>query len=327
MRTIQAEPKENSRRAILRWAAGGFAARPAAGESAGPRTRRVAVRYEVTLPDDAKSPVSLWLPAPQSDAHQRIDRLRFSGAGRHRIEDGRSDRNRYFFTEAPAGRTVTMEFDVVRTERRGEFTPPRVAPARPDCCVGPDRLVPLDRRIRSWAGDVARSAGARTDLEKARAIYEHVVETVKYDKSGRGWGRGDLYYACDARRGNCSDFHAIFIGYARALGIRAKFVIGLPFPRDRRSGEIAGYHCWAEFFAREIGWLPVDASEAAKDPPRRRYFFGSLDEHRVALTVGRDVILTPRQAGRPLNFFVYPYAEAGGRPAGELPCRITFAEF
>ena len=54
-------------------------------------------------------------------------------------------------------------------------------------------------------------------------IHNHVAATVKYDKSGKGWGNGDIYSACDARRGNCTDFHAIFIGYARAVGIPARF--------------------------------------------------------------------------------------------------------
>ena len=104
--------------------------------------------------------------------------------------------------------------------------------------------------------------------------------TVKYDKTGKGWGRGDIYYACEARRGNCTDFHAIFIGYARAMGIPARFAIGFPLPADRGAGQIAGYHCWAEFYAKGIGWVPVDASEAAKNPAKREYFFGAHDENR-----------------------------------------------
>src|SRR5437773_341931 len=100
--------------------------------------------------------------------------------------------------------------------------------------------VPLDDQIRTWAREVVDAAQAKTDLEMARAIYNHVVATVKYDKSGKGWGRGDIYYACENRRGNCTDFHAIFIGYARALGIPARFAIGFPLPADRGSGQIAG---------------------------------------------------------------------------------------
>lgn len=317
-----------SRRSILHWAAGALAAEPstAIAEPAVPRKRTARLRYQVTLPNGSGSAVSLWLPVPRSDAYQRIEHLRFSGTDRYTLQAGGRGDNRYFFAKANAGQTITMEFHVVRTERRGDLRPAPSRPARPSCCLGPDRLVPLDRRIRSWAEDVVRSAGAQTDLEKARAIYEHVVDTVKYDKSGHGWGRGDIYYACDARRGNCSDFHAIFVGYARALGIPAKFVIGLPFPRERRAGEIAGYHCWAEFFTSDAGWVPVDASEAAKDPPRRKYFFGALDENRVELTEGRDLILTPKQAGPPLNFFVYPYAEIDGRQIEELPFRIAFED-
>jgi transglutaminase-like putative cysteine protease len=295
------------------------------GQLSGHRRRTVGVRYQVTLPQGGGSPISLWLPVPQSDEHQEIADLRFSGSDSHTIQGGR-DHNRYFFTQASAGQTVAMEFQVIRSERRAELQPAPVRPIRPTCCLGSDRLVPLDRRIRSWAEDVVRSARARTDMEKARAIYEHVIDTVKYDKSGHGWGKGDIYYACDTRRGNCSDFHAIFIGYTRAVGIPAKFVVGLPFPRERGAGEIAGYHCWAEFFAKDIGWVPIDASEAAKDPSRRKYFFGALDENRVALTQGRDLILTPRQAGAPLNFLVYPYAELGGQEIGDLTFRLFYQD-
>ncbi len=54
----------------------------------------------------------------------------------------------------------------------------------------PDRLVPIDGKIKQWAQEVVTAAGAKTDLEKVRAIYNHIVATVKYDKSGQGWGGG-----------------------------------------------------------------------------------------------------------------------------------------
>src|SRR5262249_11250387 len=177
----------------------------------------------------------------------------------------------------------------------------------------PDRLVPIDGKIKQWAQEVVDTAGAKTDLEKARAIYNHVISTVKYDKTGQGWGRGDIYYACDARHGNCTDFHAIFIGYCRALGIPARFAIGFMLPADRGAGQVSGYHCWAEFYVKELGWAPVDASEAAKNPAKREYFFGAHDENRVEFSIGRDLTLNPKQAGEPLNYFVYPYAEVDGK--------------
>ena len=140
-----------------------------------------------------------------------------------------------------------------------------------------------------------------------------MVSTVKYDKSGQGWGRGDIYYACDARRGNCTDFHAIVIGYSRALGIPARFAIGFPLPADRGTGQISGYHCWAEAYLKGIGWVPIDASEAAKNPAKREYFFGAHDENRVEFSIGRDLSLNPRQGGDALNYFIYPYVEVDGK--------------
>ncbi len=190
----------------------------------------------------------------------------------------------------------------------------------------PDRLAPVDGQIRQWAQEVVNRAHARTDLEMARAIYNHVVATGKYDKTGKGWGRGDIYYACEERRGNCTDFHAIFIGYARAMGIPARFAIGFPLPADRGEGKIAGYHCWAEFYAKGIGWVPVDASEAAKNPARREYFFRAHDENRVEFSKNRDVTLTPAQKGEPLNYFIYPYAEIDGKTASGTEFEVTYRD-
>jgi transglutaminase-like putative cysteine protease len=163
-------------------------------------------------------------------------------------------------------------------------------------------------------------------VEKARAIYNHVVATVKYDKSGTGWGRGDIYYACDARRGNCTDFHAIFIGYCRAVGIPARFAIGFPLPADRGAGQVSGYHCWAEFYAKGIGWVPVDASEAAKNPAKREYFFGAHDENRIEFSQGRDLTLAPKQHGEPLNYFIYPYVEIDGKPSSSLEKSFAYRD-
>ena len=188
----------------------------------------------------------------------------------------------------------------------------------------PEPLVPLDGPVRSLALEATR--GLDTDAEKAKAIYEKVVGLMKYDKSGTGWGRGDALFACDAKRGNCTDFHALVIGMARSAGIPARFAIGLPLPHERGTGVIPGYHCWAELYVRGRGWVPVDASEAAKDPTRRSYFFGHHDEDRLEFTRGRHLNLNPAQTGPPLNFFVYPYAELDGRPHEAVDHRFTFTD-
>jgi transglutaminase-like putative cysteine protease len=82
--------------------------------------------------------------------------------------------------------------------------------------------------------------GGGSPAERARAIYDWVVENVEYKKVGTGWGNGDTFWACSERYGNCTDFHALFISLARTEGIPARFEMGFPVPDSRPSGEIGG---------------------------------------------------------------------------------------
>ena len=278
----------------------------------------------VPVPPAGTKTLDLWLPVPHSDASQDVSQLKIESPIPYKMEKGAFGNQMLHFQPATlptAALVVKLTAQITRREHLNLRANAPAAKANKEKAdpnmvrwLAPDRLVPLDPKIKQQAEEVVAKANAKTPLEKARAIYEHVVSTVTYDKTGQGWGRGDIYYACDVRRGNCTDFHAIVIGYCRALGIPARFSIGLPLPVGRGKGEIKGYHCWAEFYTPETGWVPVDASEAAKNPDKRAYFFGAHDENRVEFTRGRDVELTPKQAGPPLNYFVYPYAEADGKP-------------
>jgi transglutaminase-like putative cysteine protease len=293
----------------------------AATLSAQPRERPFSFEYRATVPaTDAGKSFRLWVPVPHDDEYQRITNLKIDSSAPYKVAMDSSG-NRIVSIESSTPPSITVKFDCVRKEHlrpAGGTGSASLTDAERARWLKPDRMVPLDDTIRKWAQEVVTAAGAHTDLEMARAIYNHVVATVKYDKTGKGWGRGDIYYACDARRGNCTDFHAIFIGYARAMGIPARFSIGFPLPSERGHGSISGYHCWAEFYAQGIGWIPIDASEAGKDPSKREYFFGAHDENRVEFTRGRDLQLTPPQAGDPLNYFVYPYAEVDGKSVDDL---------
>ena len=60
--------------------------------------------------------------------------------------------------------------------------------------------------------------------------------------------------------------------------------------------------------------MPVDISEANKNPKLKDYYFGNLTADRVTFSTGRDIDLAPKQDGPPLNFFVYPYVEVDGKP-------------
>ena len=293
--------------------------------------------------------VDIWIPLPHSDAYQSISRLTIESTYHYKITTDHYGNKILFLhinkAQAPVkmpgpfvpppqltdSLRVNVQYYVKRREHirvttGGTHETKDDADPNMARWLEPDRLVPLDDKIRGWAKEVVDAAGAKTDLEKARAIYNHVVSTVKYDKTGKGWGRGDIYYACDARRGNCTDFHAMFIGYARALGIPARFSVGLPLPKERGMGSIAGYHCWAEFYIKGMGWIPVDASEASKDPSMREYFFGAHDENRVEVSRGRDLILAPKQQSDPVNFFVYPLVEVDGKPYTRVELRFRFGD-
>jgi len=301
------------------------------------RTRSFHLDYKATvqgIPADAKH-FDLWIPVPHNDDYQTIDNLRIDSPYPYQITTGEHGNSMlHVGIDGPKETTVSIDMSLDATRKEhiqsrlfgGPALPHDEDPAKLAQYLRPDRLVPLDDQIHAWATEVVTSANAHTDLEMARAIYNHVVATVKYDKTGKGWGRGDIYYACQERRGNCTDFHAIFIGYARAMGIPARFAIGVPLPATRGEGKILGYHCWAEFYARGIGWVPIDASEASKNPPKREYFFGAHDENRLEFSKGRDVVLMPRQKGDPLNYFIYPYAEADGRPLPETAYEIGYRD-
>ncbi len=305
-----------------------------------PRSRTFLLTCRFTVPAQPAGTKALdfWMPVPHSDKNQDVQVLNTSTPTAISIATdayGNQILHLHSDVDAPVTKplTVTLTARVTRREHLNLRATDDHAPAETEArdpnlarWLAPDRLVPLDAKIKAQAQEVVDKAHATTPLAKARAIYEHVVSTVTYDKTGQGWGRGDIYYACDARRGNCTDFHAIVIGYCRALGIPARFSIGLPLPAGRGQGELKGYHCWAEFFTKETGWVPVDASEAAKDPSRRAYFFGAHDENRVEFTRGRDLTLVPKQTGAPLNYFVYPYAEADGKPVDNVERTYTFED-
>jgi transglutaminase-like putative cysteine protease len=159
----------------------------------------------------------------------------------------------------------------------------------------------------------------------ARMLYDLVNGYMKYDKSGTGWGNGDVVWVCDHKHGNCTDFHSLFTSLTRSRKIPTKFEIGFPLPSERGAGTVPGYHCWAWFRPDGGGWVPVDISEANKDPKRKDYFFGNLTEDRVAFSTGRDLSLVPRQDGPALNYFIYPYVEVDGKPYPKDKVKTVFA--
>jgi transglutaminase-like putative cysteine protease len=300
------------------------------------RTFRFTYNFTVKdIPQGAKQ-LRVWIPVPQPDAHQTVRLLEVKAPVKTRMNQEPEYGNRMMYAEIqnPAeGKTeFTLAYKVTRREySRGDYAQlgrtdqkPSVVPAAMNRLIAPDNLIPTDGKIKELAVEVT---GAQTGtVAKAKAAYDYLFTNMRYDKTGSGWGRGDAIWACDSKRGNCTDFHSPFIGMLRADGIPARFDIGFPLPENKDQGDIAGYHCWAEFYASKTGWVPVDISEAWKAKEKQDYFFGSVDANRVQVSTGRDVTLSPKQDGPALNYFVYPYVEIDGKAHDKLDKQFSFEE-
>jgi transglutaminase-like putative cysteine protease len=297
-------------------------------------SRHFAFHYAFTVKNvPAGQRVRIWFPEAKSDTWQEVRIV--SVKGDLPLKTARESKygNEIYYAETSSPKTelhFNVEYDVVRHERIAlRDAMPHVIRASLSSRerqqdLQPDALVPVTGLPADLAAKVAE--GKTQLLDKARAIYDYVFTTMRYDKTGTGWGRGDVLYACDAKKGNCTDFHSLFIAMARSQGIPARFEIGFPLPPDKHAAEIAGYHCWSDFYVDGKGWIPVDISEAWKHPEKRDYFFGSHDVNRVQFSVGRDLRLKPPQEGKPLNYFVYPYVEVDGREFANVDLAFSFAD-
>lgn len=292
------------------------------------RSARYELEYRVDVGALAKkgAAVRVWLPTPTENTYQKVLSRRVDSPWISR-ETFDPFHNRIVFLE-PAGKVnksdqVVMRFVVERKPATGvDVSRIRAdTPLDPKRYLGPYARIPLKGVIGRLGEKLSR--GLPTDAGKVHAFYDYVVKSMRYAKKGVGWGRGDAIWACNARYGNCTDFHSLFIGLARSQGIAARFVIGFPIHADQIEGTVKGYHCWAEVFDRTRGWLPLDASEANKSGLPGAYF-GVLPSDRVEFTVGRDLILEPPQQASPLNFFIYPYAEVDGKRVADVPWTLTF---
>jgi transglutaminase-like putative cysteine protease len=307
-------------------------------ETALGKARSFEFSYNFTVKDlpATAQRVRVWIPLAASDQNQKVAVKKISSPVPTRLtrEPEYGDRMVYaeiHHPERPEA-AFSLTYEVTRKEySKGDFNRLRRYDRQPEDppvtlarFLEPDRLVPVEGKLKTLAEETTRDKPG--PVEKARALYDYVFRTMRYDKSGTGWGRGDALWACDARHGNCTDFHSVFISLMRAEKIPARFEIGFPLPQGAREGEIPGYHCWAEFYLSGPGWVPVDISEAWKDPSKLDYFFGTLDANRVQFSIGRDLTLSPKQDGPPVNYLVYPYVEVDGKPYDKLEKRFAFRE-
>ena len=271
--------------------------------------------YKLQLPT-LEQEGTMWIPLARTDSHQKLETLSISSPVPWQKTRDKAHQNELLVLrpgKANGGQKIAISYQVFRKEKSAHV---ETGDSRKH--LKAEKLVPINARFTQIAKRAAAKASG--DLAKGRAIYAHVLKHMRYDKSGKGWGRGDALFACDARTGNCTDFHAYFIALCRTIKIPARFAIGFTIPANRDEGTIGGYHCWAEFFA-DGKWVPVDISEADKHPGLEGYYFGHHPANRFELSRGRDVLPEPAPKAGAFNYFFGPHLEVDGKV---VPVKASF---
>src|SRR3989454_2841495 len=302
-------------------------------DALGSRTVRLAYEARVTPPPGTER-VELWLPLPREE-NQAVRELKLSGSGRVtvvRLPES-ADRLAWVRAEKP-GEPVVLGVTalVTRQELRAPVSASRARVADVDLAayaaeLGASPSVQINDEVRAIAR--RETAGKPTVVAQARALYDWVFDHMRYDKSVPGWGLGDIPYCLKVGKGNCTDFHTLFIALARSAGIPARWNMGFPIAysdgkADAGDQTVSGYHCWADFYAPGAGWVPVDISEARKHPELKDYFFGNLSGNRVLFTRGRDLVLDG--SAKPLNYLIYPVARADGKEMSGVVWKFTYRD-
>ena len=202
--------------------------------------------------------------------------------------------------------------------------------------TGATSFMPTDGLVRKTA--LAATQGAKTDVEKARGIYEWIVDNTFRDPKTLGCGRGDVSVMLETGNlgGKCADLNALYVAMARSVGLPARDVYGVRVAKSAFGYRSLGagtenitraQHCRADVFIAGTGWLPVDPADVRKvvleekeKPtdlkdsvviPVREKLFGAWELNWLAYNDAHDVKL-PGSSGDALPFFMYPQAETGG---------------
>ena len=261
----------------------------------------------------------MWLPLAATDSFQTVAVKSINAPGKQRILQEREYGDRVLFLELgpqDSGKKVEIRYQVKRLEKAAYAAPvpDQGKYLNPERGRRPMRILPHRRGGRR--GQEGRM-GARP------VLYDHVIDRMRDIQYGEGWGKGDAVYACNARTGNCTDFHALFHcpgtggGHPAAL-----FAIGAALPSERNEGGVDGYHCWAEFYA-EGKWWPVDISEGNKYTSLATYSLATIRPTASNVAVAADLVVEPGPTSGPINFLAYPVLEIGGKP-GKATVEFSF---
>ena len=305
--------------------------------------------FEVTTRVEVLNPTGItraWIPLPlaeDTDYHRSLGHTWSGNAQRvSAVRDPRYGAA-IVVAEWPSG-TAAPTLEVItristRDRQTDLSTPGRVAaedPATLRRYLEASDLIPTDGIVEATAREIVQ--GTKTDLEKARALYEWIVDNTFRDPKVKGCGLGDIRTMLETKNlgGKCADLNALFVGFARSVGLPARDVYGIrvadsaEFKSLGKSGDITrAQHCRAEFYLTGHGWVPVDPADVRKvvleekpgglplgDPQVQRArakLFGAWEMNWMAYNYAHDVKL-PGSTGTPVAFLMYPQAEtAEGR--------------
>jgi len=281
--------------------------------------------------------MDFWIPYPIEDAHQKIAQRVTSTPYSTEIAST-DDKTAVvgYMKGAPRGGLPLQVRVTVRLERTedlaADFSKATDKPSTDqekkihERWVRPDTLVQVDKEMKSIALKIV--SGRKKTLDRARAIYDHLVSNVgivtPYELRGAGYGNAK--FTVTQLKGDDMDMASAFVGLCRSIGIPAVTVIGVKIPAGISEGEINNFHGWAEFYLDGVGWVPADPAEGRRNIQRRSYYFGSLDERRMAVSKGRDVTLIPPQQGAKLNFWIKGYWEGDQKPMTDPTVDIYYQD-
>jgi transglutaminase-like putative cysteine protease len=308
------------------------------------RTFEVTTRVEVLKPSGT---TRIWVPAAlisRTPFQKTLSNSFVADGGTAKILKTKPDSLGIIAAEFPAGAppVLTVTSRVATKNIAVDLSAPGNASKENQADLNhflrSTKLLPTDGIVKETA--TAITSGSKTDVEKARAIYEWIVENTFRDPKTRGCGLGDIRFMLESRDlgGKCADLNALYVGLARAAGLPARDAYGIRVATSELGYKSLGassekvtkaQHCRAEVYLRDYGWVPVDPADVRKvvleEPPGNRpldddmvkqaraRLFGSWEMNWIAFNFAHDVPL-PGATGAPLAFFMYPQAEtAGGR--------------
>ncbi len=289
------------------------------------KTRTFDFQYRATIGDVPQgAAVRIWIPIAESNVQQDIELTKSTTPSPLEFNREEKNENQIGYCQFEAdGKPVSISVNY-QVNRREASTVGPVTPLtneQRELFLTANLLIPITGRPLSL---LEKQQLPDDPLAAGQTLYDLVEQHMRYDKSNPGFGRGDAVWACDSQSGNCTDFHSLFISLARSRSIPAKFEMGFPLGVEDQ-GNIAGYHCWAWFYAEGRGWIPVDISEADKHPELKTYYFGHLTADRIAFSNGRDIQLVPRAQAEPLNFFIFPHVEVDGKVWPKEKIQLDFS--